>query len=153
VAPTLPRVGPTTLELEIRQAGGLSRLMAAIVDTAILASIDAIVLYLTVRLCGLQLTELDALPMVPLMAFLVLLDAGYFVAFTAIGGQSVGKMAAGIKVVKSRRRAVGFKSATIRTLGYLVSVLPVGIGFVRPFAGQDGRPLHDRLANTRVIRV
>ena len=39
------------------------------------------------------------LPAFPLLAFFALLTGGYFVAFTAVGGQSIGKMALGIKVV------------------------------------------------------
>ena len=39
------------------------------------------------------------LPAVPMLAFLMLLCGGYFVLFTAAGGQTIGKMAAHIRVV------------------------------------------------------
>ena len=41
------------------------------------------------------------LPAVPMLAFLMLLCGGYFVLFTAAGGQTIGKMAAHIRVVNA----------------------------------------------------
>ena len=54
------------------------------------------------RLCGLEFAELAVLPVVPFAAFLLLLNGGYVAAFTAAGGQTIGKMAAGIRC---RRRS------------------------------------------------
>ena len=55
--------------------------------------------YLTVRLAGLTMAELDMVPPLPLAAFLVGLAAAYLAAFTACGGQTLGKMALGVRVV------------------------------------------------------
>jgi uncharacterized RDD family membrane protein YckC len=133
-------------------AAGASRVIAAVIDAAILCGLDASVLYFTLRLCDLTPAELLDLPMIPLLAFFVLLNGGYFVAFTAVGGQSIGKMAVGIRVVSDQNRAVPFGRATLRTLAYLVSALPLGAGFLPAVFGADHLALHDRLAHTRVIR-
>jgi uncharacterized RDD family membrane protein YckC len=133
-------------------AAAVSRAAAAFIDGAMLMTLDAIVIYLTLRLCGLAFFEVMDLPLVPLAAFLLLLDGGYFVAFTAVGGQSIGKMALGIKVVGEEDRPVPFGQATVRTLAYLVSALPLGAGFAGAFLGADRLALHDRLAHTRVVR-
>ena len=74
--------------------------------------------------------ELSELPLLPLAAFFLLLNGGYFVAFTAVGGQSIGKMALGIKVITQEESAVPIGRATLRTLAYLVSALPLGAGFL-----------------------
>jgi len=129
-----------------------SRIMAALVDASILSALDAVVLYFTLRLCGLTTAEIAQLPILPLAAFLLLLNGGYFVAFTAVGGQSIGKMALGIKVIAQEEGSVPIGRATIRTLAYLVSALPLGAGFLPGVMSADRLALHDRLAHTRVVR-
>jgi uncharacterized RDD family membrane protein YckC len=48
---------------------------------------------------------------------------------------------------------VSFGFAALRTVAYLASALPVGLGFIPAFIGRERRGLHDRLAETRVIRI
>jgi uncharacterized RDD family membrane protein YckC len=48
---------------------------------------------------------------------------------------------------------VTFGQSVVRAAGYLVSALPVGLGFLPAFFGQDRRALHDRLADTRVVKA
>ncbi len=120
----------------------------------VLGSFDVGVLYLTLRICGFSAIEIVLLPPVPLITFLLLLDGGYLSAFTAAGGQTLGKMAAGIKVIS----AVGDdrvlpRRAVLRSAGYLVSALPAGLGFLPALISADGRAIHDRLADTRVVRA
>jgi len=128
------------------------RMAAALIDAMLLFGLDSAVLYFTLRLCNLRPSELFQLPVIPLFAFLTLLNGGYFVAFTAVGGQSIGKMALGIKVVSDENRPVPFGKATLRTLAYLVSALPFGAGFLPGVLGADRLALHDRLSHTRVVR-
>lgn len=136
------------------------RLLAGVIDVAIVAGIDGLVLYLTLRLCGLSFADVLVLPVVPFVGFLLLLNGGYLAAFTAASGQTIGKMAAGIKVVGIPKGEAGivedrvsFGLASLRTLAYFASALPAGLGFVPAFVGRDRRALHDRLAETRVVRV
>ncbi len=133
-------------------AAPMRRIIAAFIDAGILLSLDAAVLYFTLRLCNLAPSEVLELPAIPLLAFFALLNGGYFVAFTAVGGQSIGKMALGIKVVSDENRPVPFGRATLRTLAYAVSALPLGAGFLPGVLGADRLALHDRLAHTRVVR-
>jgi uncharacterized RDD family membrane protein YckC len=129
-----------------------SRILAALVDVALLSALDAVVLYFTLRLLGLATAQVFELPLVPLLAFFLLLNGGYFIAFTAVGGQSIGKMALGIKVISQEDTSVPIGRATVRTLAYLVSALPLGAGFLPGVISADRLALHDRLAHTRVIR-
>ena len=76
-----------------------SRTVAAVIDHAILFSIDVAVFYSTLRMTALTTDDWHALPLLPFIAFLVLVKLAYFAAFTALGGQTIGKMAAGIRVV------------------------------------------------------
>src|SRR5439155_6547556 len=75
-----------------------ARVLAAAIDLSILAAIDIVVLYFTLQICGVSMSELNVLPKIPLFGFLVAQNIGYLVAFTA-GGQTLGKMAAGIRIV------------------------------------------------------
>jgi uncharacterized RDD family membrane protein YckC len=102
-------------------------------------------------MCGLEPIDWMMLPTAPMGAYLVLLGAGYFTMFTAAGGQTIGKMAARIRVVGEECEPVDFGHAALRTVGYFASVLPFCLGFVPALGGR--RALHDRLAETRVVRA
>ncbi len=80
-----------------RAAAMGARLFAVVIDLLILAAVDAVVIYFTMQICGLSVTMADVglLPKGPLLAFLIVQNGGYLVAFTA-GGQTLGKMVAGI---------------------------------------------------------
>jgi len=138
-------------------APAAARAFAAILDLAIVGGIDAAVLYLTLRVLDLKMADARALPMIPFLAFLLLLNGSYFAAFVAAGGQTIGKMASGIRVVPGasgteRSQRVPVASAIVRAAAYLVSALPAGVGFM-PGLSSDHRALHDRLADTRVVKA
>lgn len=134
-----------------------ARLGAAVLDLLLLGAIDVTVLYLTLRLCGLNFAEAGVLPIMPFAAYLAILNGGYMAAFTAAGGQSLGKMVTGIRVVSADEHAwtdrVPFGQAVLRSAGYLVSLLPAGLGLLPALVAADRRALHDRLAGTRVVKA
>jgi uncharacterized RDD family membrane protein YckC len=129
---------------------GGRRAAAALVDHAILFAIDLAVVYFTLRLAGLGNADVSLLPAAPILTFAALLKLGYFTAFTAVGGQTIGKMALGIRVV-SDGPPIDSTRAVRRTLAVLLSLLPAGIGFLPAFFGADRRAFHDRLTQTRVV--
>lgn len=134
-----------------------ARALAALVDGVLILGIDAGVLYFTLRIAGLQFSEIALLPIMPFVAFLAVLNGGYVAGLTAAGGQSIGKMAAGIRVVTADPDAwtdrVPLSQAVLRAVGYVVSALPAGLGFLPAFIGAERRALHDRLARTRVVKA
>jgi uncharacterized RDD family membrane protein YckC len=141
-----------------RGAGGTedatigSRCAAVLLDLAILAGVDVAVVYFTMQICGVGLGELGLLPRAPLFAFLIVQNGGYLVALTA-GGQTLGKMAAGIKVVSAESLAsLDLGRAFVRELAWLVLAAPAGLGFLTAL-NRDRRGFHDRFAGTRVIRA
>ena len=136
-----------------QDAGVGARFLAVVVDLLILAAIDAVVIYFTMQLCYLSIEDLGILPKGPLLAFLLVQNGGYLVAFTA-GGQTLGKMVAGIRVVQSDAEgSLDLGRAFLRTLLWVVLAVPAGLGFLTALFSRDHRGLHDRFAGTRVVRA
>lgn len=134
-------------------AGVWRRVLASVVDSAILMAIDVAVIYLTMQICGVTVAEFGLLPKGPLVAFLVVQNVGYLVAFTA-GGQTLGKMATGIKVVTfDPHESLDVACALKRTVAWLVLAFPGGLGLLSALFSHDHRGLHDRFAGTRVVRA
>jgi uncharacterized RDD family membrane protein YckC len=161
VAPAVPDPVKTFAQLRPPSVVGVSaesspagrRLLAATVDHGILLTIDAAVLYLTLRIAQLTMSEWTALALLPMGTFLGLLKLSYFTAFTCVGGQTIGKMAAGIRVVSDDHRPINATHAIHRALAGAVSFMTLGAGFLPALFGSDRRALHDRLAHTRVVTL
>jgi uncharacterized RDD family membrane protein YckC len=134
-------------------AGVAARSVAVAIDLVILAVIDAVVIYFTMQICAIGLDEFGLLPKGPLIAFLLVQNGGYLVAFTA-GGQTLGKMAAGIRVVRADAGSpLDLGHAVLRTLMWILLAVPAGLGFLTALFSRDRRGLHDRFAGTRVVRA
>jgi len=132
--------------------GAGARLGAAVIDHLILFAIDAAVVYFTLRMAALPPSDWHVLPAGPLLGFLVLVKFAYFCAFTAVGGQTIGKMALGIRVVTDDNLAVGGARAVRRTIAG-VAACALGLGFVPALFGPERRAFHDRIARTRVVAL
>ena len=141
---------PPAVDAPVRQLR--RRLLAGLLDTMLLLGVDAAVVYFTMRLVGLPFAAVAQLPIVPLLTFLLLFDAGYAVAMTALGGQTIGKMAVGLRVEQTDGSPVTTVRALIRTGACVISVLPLGLGFAG-ILSRSGRALHDCLADTRVVTL
>lgn len=154
---------PSAPLTEADVASAWARLFAGAVDVAILLGIDASVLYFTLRVLELPVAQVGMLPPVPIAVFLLLLNGGYLSIFTAAGGQTVGKMLTGIRVIPVRpdddpgfdryTSRVSMGAAVLRAAAYLISLLPAGLGFLAILFDKEGRALHDRLADTRVVKA
>ena len=137
----------------LETSGPVPRLIAAVLDNAILFAVDAVVLYLTLRMASLTMSEWEALPLLPMATFLGLLKLSYFTAFTCVGGQTIGKMAVNIRVLGDDDRPLDAAHAVHRALAGAVSFFLLGAGLMPALFGADRRALHDRLAHTRVVTL
>jgi uncharacterized RDD family membrane protein YckC len=138
---------------EAADTAGLGRrAIAAAIDLGLLSIIDAIVIYFTLKICGLTIADLQLLPKTPLIAFLALQNAAYLAAFTA-GGQTLGKMATGIRVIPVDSDNLDLGRSLKRTFLWGLLAAPAGLGFATAVFNQEHRGLHDRLAGTRVVRA
>lgn len=151
-APDSSPVEPVATRPESDAAPPGRRATAALVDVGLVSLIDLVVLHFTLALCGLSFNDLHVLPLLPMAAFLLLLNGGYVVLFTATLGQTFGKMATSIEVVPDGRQKMDMRRALLRGAAMVISLLPAGLGWLAGLVG-DHRGLHDRLAGTRVVRV
>jgi uncharacterized RDD family membrane protein YckC len=163
-APELPLPGPTprvSAAAVPRDAPAVpsedappgSRLVAALIDVLLLGAIDVLTVYFTLRLCGLTASGWRVLPWLPMAIFFLIVNGGYLVAFTAAGGQTIGKMALGLRVVAADEGRVGVGAACLRALGCLASTICLGAGLLPALVGTERRAVHDRIADTRVVRA
>ncbi|MGE0862382.1 MAG: RDD family protein [Vicinamibacterales bacterium] len=130
-----------------------ARLAAGIIDVLLLAGIDAIILFLTLRIAGLQNTmaDLRVIPPVPFAAFLALLAFGYVATFTVAGGQTIGKMLFNLRVIGDDGRPIDAAGGVLRAVGCMLVPATLGLSYVPALFSSDHRAVHDRLAGTRVV--
>lgn len=77
---------------------------------------------------------------------------------TATNGRTLGKLALGIRVVRTNRKAVGPSIALLRevmakTVGLSLIPLLFIVDYLWPLWDRENRALHDMLAKTRVVRA
>ena len=129
------------------------RLAAVVIDHVVLCAIDLSVIYLTVRMADLPMSGWVELPLAPLIAFLMVVKLAYFSVFTAVGGQTIGKMAMRIRVVTAENRPLAAAGAALRSLAGMLSAVTLGLGYVPALFGSARSALHDRVAHTRVVTL
>lgn len=82
----------------------------------------------------------------------ILLGLTNFVIFPMFTGQSIGKMLTGLRVVKRDGTNPTFGVLFLRHIvGYFLTILTGGIGFLIAAFNQKGRSLHDLIAGTVVV--
>ena len=76
----------------------------------------------------------------------------YYVLFTGVKGQTLGKMALRIQVVDANGNVPGLGRAALREIGKLVSGLVILLGYFWIGWDRQKRGWHDHIAGTYVIR-
>lgn len=82
----------------------------------------------------------------------LLINAAYFAGFWATTGQTLGKMALGIKVISVDGSPVSWGKALLRYLGYIISSLILALGFIWVAFDPQRQGWHDKIAGTYVVR-
>lgn len=76
----------------------------------------------------------------------------YLVGFWSWKSQTPGKMAMGLKIIAADGSRMGLGRAILRYLGYFVSAIILGLGFIMIAFDSHKQGLHDKIAGTYVIR-
>jgi len=145
--------------VQLRYAGFETRLVAFVLDFIVLASFFA--LFVAFALLQLLLRsdfgdndppdQAYYVAAIIVLIYFVAFVPLYFVGLWAWRGQTLGKMAVAIRVVRTDGRPVGVGAALLRLVGYLFSTLLLFAGFLMIVFDRQRRGLHDRLADTIVV--
>jgi uncharacterized RDD family membrane protein YckC len=132
-----------------RPAGFWIRAVAAAVDFTIFALVHASFRAVAHRWAAVD----DAWPVEPAVgAFTLLFTLAYSTVLHAVAGQTIGKLAVGVRVVGVHGELPGLGAAFLRYVSYYVSAATFGLGFLMAGLRRDKRALHDLVAGTRVER-
>ena len=127
---------------------------ALLIDYTVLAGVVACSTVLAQLLGGGVRWTGDATLTLGYVVALTLAALNFFILPT-FTGQTIGKWATGLRIERrgSNSGSPGFGRIAFRhTIGYLLSLLTLGLGFLLAAFARDGRALHDRLAGTVVVR-
>lgn len=91
-------------------------------------------------------------------AVVIILDLvvgiGYDAYFWTTTGQTPGKMAMGLKVVRADGgQLLDGGGAILRYIGYIISGIPIFLGFLWVLWDPKHEAWHDKIASTKVIKV
>ncbi|MDT8441607.1 MAG: RDD family protein [Desulfuromonadales bacterium] len=143
-------------QTERAYAGFWLRLVAYLLDSFIIGAVQLILtvaLTLTIGALGSLDGQGGATSMI-VSLFGVVLGLGYAVFFTGYCGQTPGKMALRIKVIHVDGSPVSYGRAALREIpAKFISGILLGIGYLMIAFDDKKQGLHDRIANTYVIKL
>lgn len=122
--------------------------------------IDAVILWVVGLCLGFGIISLTATGAsqdtvaganVAVQCLSLLIALAYFVIFWATTGQTPGKMALGIKVIRTDGSPVTWGQAILRYIGYIISGLVLSLGFIWIAFDSKRQGWHDKIANTYVV--
>lgn len=128
------------------------RCAALCIDYIVLITVPVITLLINVSLGGAATSRTGGVSNTTgwLLGFLLFLTN--FVILPSVNGQSIGKMLTGLRIVKIDGRSVSFGAILLRNLiGYAITALTLGLGFLFALISKNGRALHDLVGGTVVV--
>ncbi len=146
---------PEQIPLEFALAGVGSRFLALALDTLIQAAALLLVLAIAVAPAALAWQQAGVWPAAILVFLLFLIQFGYFAFFEAVwSGQTPGKRALHLRVIKVTGRRSGTLDAIARNLLRIVDALPgvYAVGVLSALISPESRRLGDYVAGTVVVR-
>ncbi len=75
----------------------------------------------------------------------------YHVFFLTLANRTMGKALMGLQVVPLKGGRIGIVRATLRYLGYIVSIIPLFFGFIWILVSRKRQGWHDKIAGTCVV--
>ena len=122
----------------MKSAGGWIRFVAYIIDVIILAIIGWIV--------GMAVNQSEV------GNVMLVIGIVYIIGFWGWKSATPGKMALGLKIVTAQGGKLTWGKAILRYVGYFVSGIILGIGYLMVFFTENKKGLHDMIAGTRVVK-
>ena len=138
------------------KAGFWVRAVASLLDSFLLAAVQFLLSLLIGLTIGMLGMSADGDPAVNTVIWLfgASLSIGYAVFFIGYCGQTPGKMALRIKVIRTDGSQIGYGRAALREVpGKFISTILFGIGYLMVAFDSQKQGLHDKIADTYVIKL
>lgn len=135
-------------------AGFWIRLAAFVIDIGLLTGGSGVIAFIAGRVTGATgLFEFPSLSSRLLLGLIVISSSVYFPWSWKHNGQTLGKRALGIRVIRTDVRHLDWNGSLMRFLGYIICCAGLLIPFL--LVGFDSRKqgLHDKMAGTYVIVI
>jgi uncharacterized RDD family membrane protein YckC len=146
---------PEGVALDLVLAGLGSRILARLLDSLVQTGVLYVLNTGVTLLAGFTAGGVSGWLIALLLVFYFLSFFAYDIFFEmAWHGQTIGKRAMGLRVVRSGGRRIGFLSSCVRNIVRLVDLMPVGylVGCVTIFCSKTNRRVGDMVAGTYVVR-
>jgi uncharacterized RDD family membrane protein YckC len=140
------------------KAGFWVRAVAALVDGVLVAVIQFLLTFMltifAARVGVLHGQEARIAMAGITWLFGMVVSYAYYVFFTGYCGQTPGKMAIRVKVIRTSGAEIGYGRAALREIvGKSLSALILGIGYLMVAFDSQKQGLHDKIADTYVIKL
>ena len=154
----IPVVAPMVAAAALPKAGFWIRLVAALVDSLLVTAVQfvlGLIFVFTVAALSHPLgREGEFVTGGISWLFGTVLATAYYVFFTGYCGQTPGKMAVRVRVIRTDGEPIGYGKAFLReTLGKFLSALILGIGYLMIAFDAQKQGLHDKIADSYVIKL
>jgi uncharacterized RDD family membrane protein YckC len=128
------------------------RCAAVFIDYIIVAAVPVLSLVFDRVMSGSNASGASILTGGTAWLIAVLVGVSNLILFPSLSGQTLGMMLSGLRIVRKNGRDASFASIALRnTVGYILTLLTGGIGFLIAAITPTGRSLHDYLAGTAVV--
>lgn len=138
------------------KAGFWIRVLAYIIDSVLLITVQTVLTLLINMTIGMLGIATDGDPAINTVIWLfgAVLSISYAVFFTGYCGQTPGKMALRIKVIRTDGSQPSYGRAALREVpGKFISSVLLGIGYLMVAFDAQKQGLHDKIADTYVIKL
>jgi uncharacterized RDD family membrane protein YckC len=144
-------------------AGFISRAIAFVIDivvisvavTAAIALVQSLLGFFTLYgLLGQRVVQSSPFREIVVVVMALIgagIAIGYPVAFWVLLGQTPGKLLMGVRIARMNGQPLTVRRALLRYLGYWLSAIPLGLGFLWVLVDDQRQGWHDKLADTYVI--
>lgn len=86
-----------------------------------------------------------------LQLYMALAPVIFYIGFWTHGGQTLGMRAWRIRLVNEAGGNISIRQGIMRCLAAVLSLLPLGLGFIWVLFDRDGAAWHDRLSHTWLV--
>ena len=145
-------VRPHDPDSEMNQAGLATRLVAAGIDVGMLILAYSLISNPVAAVIAAVFGDHPSLVAIVVLGVLGLIVAGgVFAAFWTLAGQTPGMRFLSIRLTYQGSRHVPFGCAARRVGAVILSLIPLGLGFLAILRDPSRRAWHDRLTGTEVV--